>query len=99
MAAFSTDGSDRAKTIGFINNVAAGKVSQLFWFPPWSPELRLGGFGFLNRISHTHTSLAAGTEATYVTSLTDTGLRALQIHMENHLFRARSDESPLARSW
>jgi len=78
----------------FLSNVSARNVNRLLYIPLVPEVMPLGGYLYLNLISHTHLSKLTEQTVKTVCMLSGEGLRELDYALERHLRRPKADRLP-----
>lgn len=79
----------------FLGNIAARKVSRFIYLPPFE-NFEIGAVMNLNQI--TSTSLTKISKDNIITAISAFGLTTIDMALENHLRRAKSEALPLTRA-
>jgi len=87
---------DEGFVVGFLGNLAARNVSRAVYLPPMGGPLPFGGMLYLNAMSHTHVSKLANDETVNLGCVTARGLLEIDMALERHLRRPKSDLLPLS---
>jgi hypothetical protein len=98
MEAFAQDFIARIgfdQTVRLLSAIAENRVSRVFYLPSGHVTLELGGFLYLNQITHSHVKYFA--RGTFESVLTEYGLSRLDWKLQNHLLRAKADLPPRTR--
>lgn len=83
-----------AEVGAYIGDLAAGRISQLVYLPPWPKAWPHGIVLYLNRISHTHITEFQCDGVVPIGTLTTHGMYVLQDRLSHHLFREKVDRLP-----
>jgi hypothetical protein len=79
----------------FLSDLASNNVSRLIYIPYLPPRLPYGGLLYFNRITHTYVRVFAEPPAERVCTVTNYGLRYIDIPLTNHLLRPKAEALPL----
>ncbi len=79
---------------GWISNVSARKVNRLVYIPIIPAVLPLGGYLYLNLITSTHLSMLNDEAVVPVCMLGAEALREIDLALERHFRRPKSDRMP-----
>ncbi|WP_426265133.1 hypothetical protein [Sphingomonas sp. PWP1-2] len=77
-----------------LSHVTARNVNRLVYIPVIADFLPMGGYLYLNLLSHTHLSKLIGDNVTRVCMTSPEGLREIDLALERHLRRPKDDRMP-----
>lgn len=83
-----------AETRSFISNVTSRYVSRIIYLPLIPDVLPFGGYLYLNLLSHTHVSRLTAADVEVICMASGDGLREIDLALETHLRRPKTDRTP-----
>lgn len=78
----------------FLSQVTARNVNRVMYIPVIADILPMGGYLYLNLLSHTHLSKLVGDAVTPICMTSPDGLREIDLALERHLRRPKDDRMP-----
>ena len=78
---------------GLIPDLSQDKIFRAFYLPPLGEALPFGGVLYFNQICSAHRNSFASAEA--ISALSTYAQRIIDMKLQNHFFRPKSDQLPL----
>ena len=91
LAALKAAELSRDQLVSFLTNLGARNIFRLIYIPSLGNELEHGGVLYLNQITNAPTDVFSSGGATPIGALTGYSLGIIEISIENHLLRPKSE--------